>query len=70
MTRREWRAARQRGVNVYPVKGVPDDQLDYQALPSWMRKAHFFDLGRWTGHAWVDVKEWDTLVVGHFEMLT
>jgi hypothetical protein len=24
MTRKEWRYARQRGVNIYPVKGCPD----------------------------------------------
>ncbi len=28
-TSREWRSARQRGVCVYPVKGVPDRELDY-----------------------------------------
>ena len=43
-TRNEWRSARQRGVCVYPVKGVPDAQLDYASLPSWMRKVHFYDL--------------------------
>ena len=43
MTRKEWRYARQRGVNVYPVKGCPDADLDYARLPNWMRKAHFFD---------------------------
>jgi WD40 repeat protein len=42
-TRREWRSARQRGVCVYPVKGVPDAELDYPSLPNWMRKAHFYD---------------------------
>src|SRR5882762_2219058 len=42
-TRREWRSARQRGVCVYPVKGVPDAELDYASLPNWMRKAHFYD---------------------------
>ncbi len=42
-TRREWRAARQRGVCVYPVKGCADAQLDYASLPNWMRKAHFYD---------------------------
>ena len=52
MTRKEWRYARQRGVNVYPVKGFPDAELDYAALPNWMRKAHFFDLDR----------EWETFV--------
>ena len=33
---------------------------DYDAIPRWMRKAHFFDLGRWTGELWEDVKEWET----------
>ena len=42
-TRREWRSARQRGVRVYPVKGVPDSDLDYASLPDWMGKAHFYD---------------------------
>lgn len=42
-TRREWRAARQRGVCVYPVKGVSDAQMDYAALPRWMHRAHFYD---------------------------
>jgi hypothetical protein len=52
MTRKEWRYARQRGVNVYPVKGCPDGELNYASLPNWMRKAHFFDLDR----------EWETFV--------
>lgn len=43
-TRKEWRYARQRGVCVYPVKGRRDAELDYKALPQWMRKAHFYDL--------------------------
>ena len=51
-TRQEWRAARQRGVCVYPVKGVPDAQLDYAALPRWMAAAHFYDPDR----------EWPSLV--------
>ena len=42
-TRREWRSARQRGVCVYPIKGVPDPALDYASLPGWMRKTHFYD---------------------------
>jgi WD40 repeat protein len=42
-TRREWRSARQRGVCVYPVKGVPDSDLDYASLPNWIGKAHFYD---------------------------
>ncbi|MBV9889359.1 MAG: toll/interleukin-1 receptor domain-containing protein, partial [Rhizobacter sp.] len=45
-TRREWRSARQRGVCVYPVKAASDDALDFGRLPSWMRKAHFYDLDR------------------------
>jgi WD40 repeat protein len=52
MTRKEWRYARQCGVNVYPVKGCPDADLDYSSLPNWMRKAHFFDID----------KEWETFV--------
>ena len=52
MTRKEWRYARQRGVNVYPVKGCREEELDYSSLPNWMRKAHFFDLD----------KEWETFV--------
>lgn len=42
--RKEWRYARQQGVCVYPVKGVPD--LDFDSLPRWMRDAHFYDLGQ------------------------
>jgi TIR domain/NB-ARC domain len=52
MTRKEWRYARQRGVNVYPVKGCPEAELEYASLPNWMRKAHFFDTQR----------EWGTFV--------
>jgi NB-ARC domain/TIR domain len=51
-SRREWRYARQAGVCVYPVKGVPDAELHFDAMPLWMRKAHFFDLDR----------EWETFV--------
>lgn len=51
-TQKEWRYARQQGVRVYPVKGVPDAALDYASLPRWMRKAHFFDLEH----------EWETFV--------
>jgi WD40 repeat protein len=41
MVRREWRYARQRGVAVYPVcAGL----IDFNALPRWMRSAHFYDL--------------------------
>jgi hypothetical protein len=52
MTRKEWGYARQRGVNVYPVRGCREEELDYAGLPNWMRKAHFFDLD----------KEWETFV--------
>ena len=62
MTRREWRHARQNGAFVYPVKGVPDSELDYASLPNWMQKAHFFDIGRFSDEAWRDEKEWDTFV--------
>jgi hypothetical protein len=61
-TRKEWRCARQRGVVVYPVKGVPDAQLDYAALPGWMRNSHFFDIGRFADGEWQDSKEWETFV--------
>ena len=45
--RREWRYARQRGVTVYPVLARPD--LDFAALPRWMRSAHFYDFEHeWT----------------------
>jgi hypothetical protein len=42
--RKQWRYARQKGVCVYPVKGVADEKLDYAALPHSMRSAHFYDL--------------------------
>ena len=38
------------GVGVCPVLGV-DARTDFAGLPSWMRKAHFYDLA----------KEWETL---------
>jgi WD40 repeat protein len=40
--RKEWRYARQQGVCVFPVKGVPD--LDFNSMLHWMRSAHFYDL--------------------------
>jgi hypothetical protein len=52
VVKQEWRYARQRGVCICPVKGVPDTELGYRSLPKWMSKAHFFDLDR----------EWDTFV--------
>src|SRR5688500_8175208 len=42
VVRKEWRYARQRGVCVYPVKGNAD--LDFDALPRWMRNVYFYDL--------------------------
>jgi WD40 repeat protein len=51
-TAKEWRYARQQGVCVFPVKGVADAELDYNKLPKWMRKAHFYDLRY----------EWETFV--------
>lgn len=42
IVRDEWRYARQQGVCVYPVKAVPD--IDFTALPRWMRDAHFYEL--------------------------
>jgi WD40 repeat protein len=53
VVQKEWRYARQQGVCIYPVKGVPDSKLDYKALPKWMSKAHFYDL----------TKEWTTLII-------
>jgi WD40 repeat protein len=50
MARKEWRYARQQGARVCPVIGDPS--LDFAALPSWMRKVHFYDL----------TKEWDAFV--------
>ena len=40
--RKEWRYARQQGVCIYPVKGVPD--LDFASMPHWMRGTHLYDL--------------------------
>lgn len=52
IARKEWRYARQQGVRVCPVMAVPARDLDFPELPSWMRKAHFYELER----------EWDTFV--------
>ena len=46
VARKEWRYARQQGVRICPIMGAPPDQLDVRQLPSWMRKAHFYDLDR------------------------
>ncbi len=51
ITAREWRAARQRGVCVFPVQGPGFDFGDPR-LPRWMAKAHFYDLDA----------QWDTLL--------
>lgn len=51
VTRKEWRAARQRGVCVFPVKG-PGFAFSDPGLPGWMSRVHIYDL---------DV-QWDTLV--------
>ena len=52
VARKEWRYARQQGVRVCPVMGVPAHQLDTRDLPRWMGKTHFYDLE----------KEWPTFV--------
>jgi hypothetical protein len=52
IVQKEWRYARQQGVCIYPVKGVPDAKLDFQAMPKWMSKVYVFDLK----------KEWTTFV--------
>jgi WD40 repeat protein len=43
IVRKEWRYARQNGVCVYPVIAAPN--LDFNQLPQWMRKVHFYNLG-------------------------
>ena len=50
--RRESRYARQQGVRICPVLAAADSQMDFGALPTWMRKAHFYD----------PAKEWGTLL--------
>lgn len=52
MTRKEWHYARQQGVCVFPVKGVPDEQIDWDAAPKWMRHCHFYALDA----------EWETFI--------
>lgn len=44
-TRKEWRAARQSGVCVFPVQGPGFDFADPR-LPGWMRRVHLYDLDR------------------------
>ncbi len=43
ITRKEWRAARQSGVCVFPIKG-PGFAFDDPRLPRWMARAHIYDL--------------------------
>lgn len=43
ITRKEWRAARQAGVAVFPVVG-PGFTFDDPRLPGWMSRAHTYDL--------------------------
>ena len=43
VTRQEWRAARQHGVCVFPVRG-PGFRIDDARMPAWMRRAHIYDL--------------------------
>jgi len=43
ITKKEWRAARQAGVCVYPVRGPGFEFVDAR-VPRWMRKAHIYDL--------------------------
>jgi len=41
--KKEWRYARQQGVCVFPVKGVPDEEPDYASIPRWMSSVHFVE---------------------------
>lgn len=43
VTRKEWRAARQIGVCIYPVRGPGFDFADPR-LPGWISKSHIYDL--------------------------
>lgn len=40
VVQKEWRYARQQGVCVLPVMATPD--LDFEKLPPWMAKVHFY----------------------------
>ncbi|MEM7310657.1 MAG: TIR domain-containing protein [Planctomycetota bacterium] len=42
---KEWRYARQRGVSVLPIQ-VPEQPVDFGAMPGWMSRVHFYDLAR------------------------
>lgn len=50
--RKEWRYARQQGAAVCPVFGVPPRELPLAEAPTWMAKAHIYDLAH----------EWDNFV--------
>ena len=52
VAQKEWRHARQQGVRVCPVLGVEPDAFNFGQLPTWMRKAHCYDLD----------KEWETFL--------
>jgi WD40 repeat protein len=52
VAQKEWRHARQQGVRVCPVLGTGPHAFDFTQLPSWMRKAHCYDIE----------KEWETFV--------
>ena len=56
--RQEWRYARQQGVCVYPIKGIPD--VDFDSMPRWMRSLHFYDLG--TVHKRLHGPDWPKFV--------
>jgi hypothetical protein len=52
IVKQEWRYAQKVGVEVVPVNAAPG-KLDFDAMPRWMRKKHFFDLD----------KEWERFVL-------
>ncbi len=41
VVRQEWEYARKQGVCLYPVIAAP---FDFEALPPWMARLHFFNL--------------------------
>jgi WD40 repeat protein len=53
VVREEWRYARQRGVRVLPVMGPTSDGLDFNAMPRWIGKKHFYNLD-YEWHTFVD----------------
>src|SRR5215831_14941508 len=46
VAQKEWRYARQQGVRICPIMGVPAAEVDFALLPPWMRKVHCYDLER------------------------